>query len=180
MHSVRFCTARGQQSAKADKGERQPYHSRLDKALEELGHDIIKEKQHTMCGRCGQTWDDRHRSEVLQMGTCPGPGKWGRIENCPDNPTIANRGSCILWKGHKLHKTHVVAWKRGLIMCIRCGSYAQGARVRYLIDECPRRANTAAKAAALKAFRKGNHPLGRKGIWPHDDNTRAPNRFYAL
>ena len=84
----------------------------------------------------------------------------------PPKPQKVRKGSEITWAGQQLHKTHNLAHRKGIIICFQCGAYSQGARVRYLVDECQGRPHSASMGYALKMFRMGNHPFGPRGVWP--------------
>ena len=151
--------------------------SPLDEKLTELGHDIYKiGARHQGCGRCSQTWQTRQRSNIINMGACPGPGKWGELGADPEIPVHQARGSEILWAGHRLHRTHSPGWKKGLVICWLCGAYTHGTRVRYLIDKCPLAPRSKHAHLCVGAFRKGKHPLGDHGTWPQPEG-RKPSIF---
>ena len=156
-----------------------PRVSPLDLRLTELGHDLIQvDKHHQGCGRCSQTWRHDQRRDIIGLGECPGPGKWGELDKNPEVPVHQTRGSEIIWAGHKIHKTHSLGWKKGLVICWQCGAYTHGTRIRHLIDKCPLTPRSIHAQLCVKAFRNGRHPLGNHGVWPQPDGVK-PNIFRA-
>ena len=137
-----------------------PKANALDKDIEECGHIVVQSDDgwHD-CMACGQRWHKRDRRKIIGMGHCQANQLWGHVGVDPDVPKLVKRGSGIVWAGHMLHRTHVMAWKRGLVICMRCGSLSQGKRVGHLCEECPGRPRSSWGKGCLKAFREGGHPI---------------------
>ena len=153
----------------------------IDNKLEELGHhlEIDKSGNRYSCSTCGQCWNKQQRNMVISYGVCPGPSIWGENQGMlPEIPRNLARGSELIWAGHKIHKTHSIVWKRGLVICMRCGSLSQGRRVGHLIEKCkgvPKKGDF--PGACLKRFRNGDHPYPR-GTWPLPAEASPPAMFH--
>ena len=134
------------------------------------------------CSLCGQQWNKRHRNKVISYGVCPGPSIWGENQGMhPDIPKNVAPGSELIWAGVKLHKSHNIVWKQGLVICMRCGALSQGIRVKHISEECKGKPGKATfPSACLRRFRCGAHPYGPKGKWPLPPAARCPDCFTDL
>ena len=150
----------------------------LDGQIEQLGHTIVKEDNGWgNCLGCGQRWHNRHRRQILTLGPCPNEALWGDMNYDSSIPKRVSRGCGIVWAGQTLHRSHALSWTRGLVICMRCGSYSQGTRVRYLSEVCGGNPKSKHGRASLKAYREGRHPMGSLGTWPFDSDVPCPIVF---
>ena len=138
-----------------------PHYSPLDRSLTNLGHKLATGQDGWQeCIKCCQWWHKRHRRDIITKGPCPGAVIWepGKI---PEIPAPVTRGSDFIFAGQTVHRTHQVAWKRGLVICLKCGALSHGAKMICLSDECSGQPRSAFTASCLKNFGVGNHPYGK-------------------
>ena len=156
----------------------------LDTKLEELGHhlELDKSGEYYSCLHCGQRWNKKHRRRVIEYGVCPGPKIWCENQGMLfDIPRNVAPGCEIIWAGQKLHKSHDIVWKQGLVICMRCGALSQGIRVKHLSEKCKGCSGKASfPGICLKRFRCGAHPYGPKEKWLLPPATRSPDCFTDL
>ena len=123
---------------------------------------------------------NQHRHMVIAQGSCPGPEIWETVTGMyPEIPVRVVRGSELIWAGHKVHKTHNICWKQGLVICYRCGCYSQGARVVGLVKKCMGKPGDINSKLRLKRFRSGLHPV-HNGRWPLYAGACPPAQFSDL
>ena len=137
-----------------------PHYSPLDRALTNLGHELVTAQDGWQeCIKCCQWWHKRNRRDIITKGPCPGATIWepGRI---PEIPAVVTRGSDLIFAGQTVHRTHHVAWKRGLVICLKCGALSHGAKMICLSDECPGQPRSGFTSSCLRNFRVGIHPYG--------------------
>ena len=156
--------------------------NQLNSLLEECGHHLEEgQGGWYSCLQCGQTWHSKHRRYIIAQGQCPGPKIWVTTPSgmYPDIPKSVVAGSELVWAGQKIHKSHNVSRKQGLVICIRCGSYSQGTRIIGLVTKCKGRAGDNNSRIRFKRFRCGMHPV-YKGKWPLYAGANPPAQFSDL
>ena len=159
-----------------------PHHSPLDTTLTSLGHELATAQGGWQeCMICCQRWHKRHRQQIISKGSCPGAVLWepGRI---PEIPATVIPGSDLTFAGQTVHRTHHVAYKRGLVICLKCGALSHGARVVSLSDECTGQPRSAFTSSCIRNFRVGIHPYGRirqgrPPRWPKRRRSPIPDFF---
>ena len=154
----------------------------LNTKLEECGHILeVDQKGWYSCLQCGQTWHSKHRKDIIAQGKCPGPKIWETTPSgmYPDIPKSVVIGSELVWAGHKIHKTHNICWKRGLVICMRCGCLSQGRRIVGLVKKCRGRTGENNSRNRLIRFRCGRHPVSN-GKWPLYAGASPPAQFSDL
>lgn len=159
-----------------------PHYSPPDTTLTSLGHQLATAQDGWQeCMICCQWWHKRTCSDMIQKGPCPGARLWepGRV---PDIPAIVTRGSDFVYAGHIVHRTHQVAYKMGLVVCLKCGALSHGAKVICLSDECSGQLRSAFTSRCIRNFRVGRHPHdnlrnGRPLRWPLGRRAPIPEFF---
>ena len=73
----------------------------------------------------------------------------------PECPHVVPRGTRITSRGVEVHPSHRLRWNRGILYCVKCGSYGVK-RVAKLADPCLMKPATS--EAVLKRLRSGKTP----------------------
>ena len=95
----------------------------------------------------------------------------------PNRPIRLNEGVSPMHLGTVIHSTHRLQWYRGILYCIKCGSYCQ-TRVQGLKLECPVKepgqAPPMGRARGLRRLKAGKHPEGSRSVFPLPDGAPPP------
>ena len=157
-----------------------PHTNPLNKALANLGHDILTHDDGWQeCMICCQHWHMRQRNSIIKRGECPGIPVWDP-GHLPEIPRILPKGSELMYGSKVVHRSHRIAYRRGLIICLRCGALSHGTRVVHLNEVCSGRPRGSWATNGLKNFRKGKHPRGDNGKWPKRRRDPIPDEFSGL
>ena len=154
------------------------HHSPLNATLANLGHNLVTHEDGWQeCMVCCQRWHKRQRQSIITRGNCPGAPVWDEGP-LPEIPRILPKGSS---HGSKVvHRSHRVAYKRGLIICLRCGALSHGTKVVHLNEECRGKPRSPWASGCLEKFRKGVHPHGDRGKLPLRRRDPVPETFRKL
>ena len=154
-----------------------PHTSPLNVALANLDHDIITGNDGWQeCTKCCQRWHMRQRRSIIERGKCPGIPVWdpGPI---PEIPRLAPKGSELVYGSKIVHRSHRIAYNRGLVICLKCGALSHGTRVVHLNEVCFGKPRGAWARGCLRNFRQGRHPSGDRGKWPKRRRDPVPEEF---
>ena len=101
-----------------------------------LKHDVSRRGPMIECQRCGQFWESTATNLFLAQGMCVGPKIYGQPQL--ERPwLIPSKRGPIWWGKHKLHKSHIAAWYRGVLYCSDCGHFSfKGNSLRGLALPC--------------------------------------------
>jgi hypothetical protein len=136
----------------------------LDTSIEAHGHTIMytpgTNSKESICGECGQTWTKNTRQEMLHQ--CPGT-IWGTPPQDIEAPWRPYHSKGIIYKGKRLHRTHKLAWIRGIMYCTVCGSYTI-TKVGSLARQCRMTRSTNGKRV-MTDINNGTCPC-KHVVWP--------------
>ena len=104
--------------------------------LQEAGHSIIKQGRRYHCCECLQEWTVHTQDKVLALGACIGTPQIRMDWDTPARPLMAERSRTLSFAGGIIHRSHHIAWYRGVTICLRCGYYATNKVVRQLGKPC--------------------------------------------
>ena len=140
--------------------------SQLDAALVQLGHMLghgipgyRATNRRQRCLRCGQSWRPEQRSEMIQIGECPGPIGPRQWNFHPGAPVPIPGGSQMIHEGVSIHFSHTLRWHRGILWCARCGAYSVS-RVVGLLSACKLTTHNASAKRVRKRLARGLPPDG--------------------
>ena len=137
-----------------------PKISRLNAAVEELGHNICKYGINRFsCGKCGQSWTKDTRASIVKRGPCPGLGNWDEHTH-PALPGRYIGSSAMVWAGKVIDIIHNIHYLERILFCAKCGAYAQGPRVENLTLPCPLKPRSSIAKYGLKRMVEARHPEG--------------------
>ena len=133
--------------------------------LHRLGHTPSLTKGRHRCSQCQQCWGPSVLKYDTMIGECPkvawrcstsggdvqSNGLWLQTTSIK---LVSN--SRFIFGRTAVHNSHRCTWHRGVICCLRCGSYTSGKRSIDLVDACDtlaqNRPKTAQKALQRKRF----------------------------
>ena len=126
--------------------------------------------------RCGQSWEDHSRRNLIKTGLCMGGVPWIEPRG-PNFPWRLHHNTQITYLGRVLHESHNLVFHRGVVYCLRCGYYTTGGRAQNLATQCYVRSRTSkafkAQCLRLRSIRRGNCP--RAGGWPASEGEVTPS-----
>ena len=94
----------------------------FDTTLTSLGHELATTPDGWQeCMTCCQRWHQRNRRDIIKIGPRPGVRLW-ELGKIPDIPAAVTSGSDFIFAGQTVHRTHNVAYKRGLVICLKYGA----------------------------------------------------------
>ena len=118
---------------KREKANEEELTKKLEKAsplyakLYELGHRMAEDDKGIQgCLICGKQWTLKNRSSIIAEGPCIGYrlAKPLKVPEIDSEPWSSAKGSEVYHKGIKLHRSHHLAYHRGVTYCMICGYFA--------------------------------------------------------
>ena len=131
------------------------------------------------CMVCCQCWHSRQRRSIITKGKCPGAPVW-EPGPLPEIPWILPKGSQLIHGSKIVHKSHRLAYKRGLLICLRCGALSHGTRIINLSEECFGKPRSQWALGCFKNFRADRHPNGTRGRWPKRRRDPIPEVYREI
>ena len=111
---------------------------------------------------CGQSWFKNQRQAIIEKRECPAPGIFCSYNPViPDAPQIMALGSTLTWLGHEVHKSHHLAYRNGMLFCLRCASHSIY-KVRNLALPCRMKPLHPIDRRRLKYMLEGRSPTGEE------------------
>ena len=143
----------------------------MTQILEDKGHIIENLDTRYRCLVCQSTWSKNTPKSKIPNDRCPGTHP-EIIENAFTHRNLfyrINHGLLTL-NSKVIHRSHQLAWRRGILFCTQCGSYTHK-RVGNLSKPCLLRVPSNTTRRILNGMIEGTKSPLAGGAWPADDNT---------
>ena len=139
--------------------------------LEGRGHVIESLETKYRCLVCQSTWSKSTPKYRIPDDRCPGTHP-EVLENTFTQRNLfyrINNGGLTL-NSKRIHRSHQLAWRRGILFCMQCGSYTHK-RVGNLSKPCLLRVPSKTTQRILNGMIEGTRSPLLGGIWPAEDDV---------